>query len=137
MPQLRGIRSFLGEIVWCPAIIRAAHYLIVIPQVRGFLRIVPSAGRSLLLLNRTEVLDKLGGALRPWLGFAIVCGGFSLDSGFRATFWTADYLPNILQQAATNIIVAVGMTFVILTGGIDLSAVSVFALCVIALGWMG
>src|SRR5258708_19514600 len=134
MPQLRGIRSFLGEIVWCPAIIRAAHYLIVIPQVRGFLRIVPSAGRSLLLLNRTEVLDKLGGALRPWLGLAIVCGGFSLDSRFRATFWTADYLPNILQQAATNIIIAVGMTFVILTGGIDLSVGSFLALSAIPLG---
>src|SRR5438045_2588318 len=88
----------------------------------------------LIVLNRTEMLDKLGGALRPWLGFAIVCGGFSLDSRFRATFWTADYLPNILQQAATNIIIAVGMTFVILTGGIDLSAGSVLALCGIALG---
>src|SRR5207248_763674 len=49
-------------------------------------------------------------------------------------FWTVEYLPNILQQAATNMIIAVGMTFVILTGGIDLSAGSVLALCGIALG---
>jgi ribose/xylose/arabinose/galactoside ABC-type transport system permease subunit len=65
---------------------------------------------------------------------ALVCAGFSLHPKFLQTFWTQDYLPNILQQAATNIIVAVGMTFVILTGGIDLSVGSVMALCGVTLG---
>ncbi len=73
-------------------------------------------------------------ALRPWLILALVLGGFSLHPGFRRTFWTADYLPNILQQAATNIILAVGMTCVILTGGIDLSVGSVLALSGVTLG---
>ena len=73
-------------------------------------------------------------ALRSWLVLALVLGGFSLNGRFRETFWTADYLPNILQQAATNIILAVGMTTVILTGGIDLSVGSVLALCSVALG---
>jgi len=74
------------------------------------------------------------GALRPWLILVVVCAGFSLHPGFRQTFWTAAYLPNIMQQAATNIILAVGLTFVILTGGIDLSVGSVMALCGVALG---
>src|SRR5437588_12183210 len=75
----------------------------------------------------------VGAAIRPWLVLAVVCAGFSLHPAFLHTFWTRDYLPNILQQAATNIIVAVGMTFVILTGGIDLSVGSVMALCGVAL----
>jgi ribose/xylose/arabinose/galactoside ABC-type transport system permease subunit len=76
----------------------------------------------------------LAGALRPWLVLALVCAGFSLSPAFRDTFWSRDYLPNILQQAATNIVLAVGMTFVVLTGGIDLSAGSVMALCGVGLG---
>jgi ribose/xylose/arabinose/galactoside ABC-type transport system permease subunit len=76
----------------------------------------------------------VGSALRPWLILIVVCAGFSLHPAFRQTFWTAAYLPNILQQAATNIILAVGMTFVILTGGIDLSVGSVMALSGVGLG---
>ena len=72
--------------------------------------------------------------LRPWIGLAIVCAGFSFHPDFARTFWSADYLPNILQQAATNIILAVGMTFVVMTGGIDLSVGSVLALSGIGLG---
>lgn len=78
--------------------------------------------------------SKIISALRPWLVLALVCGGFSLHPGFLKTFWTAEYLPTIAQQAATNVILAVGLTFVILTGGIDLSVGSVLALCGVALG---
>ena len=81
-----------------------------------------------------SVAAPLGAALRPWLILALVIGAFSLHPAFARTFWTAAYLPNILQQAATNIILAVGLTFVILTGGIDLSVGSVMALCGVALG---
>ncbi len=80
------------------------------------------------------LMGGLGRALRPWLGLALVCAGFSLHPKFAATFWTRDYLPNIVQHAGTNIIAAVGMTFVIMTGGIDLSVGSVMALCGVALG---
>ncbi|HSV72369.1 MAG TPA: ABC transporter permease [Chthonomonadales bacterium] len=82
----------------------------------------------------TGMPARVTAALRPWLMLAVVCAAFSLDPTFRSTFWTASYLPNILQQAATNIILAVGMTFVILTGGIDLSVGSVLALCGVAMG---
>ncbi|MBV9867652.1 MAG: ABC transporter permease [Abitibacteriaceae bacterium] len=82
----------------------------------------------------TLTAESVTSALRPWLVLIIVCAGFSLHPLFRQVFWTRDYLPNIAQQAATNIILAVGMTFVILTGGIDLSVGSVMALCGVALG---
>ena len=43
-------------------------------------------------------------------------------------FFSADNLLNILRQTSINAILAVGMTFVILTSGIDLSVGSVLAL---------
>lgn len=53
----------------------------------------------------------------------LVVGSFAFE-----TFATGDNLRNILVQGAFLAIVALGMTFVILTGGIDLSVGSVFAL---------
>src|SRR5579862_8415198 len=75
----------------------------------------------------------LAGALRPWLVLALVCVLFSLEAKFRTVFWTRAYLPNVLQQSARNIVLAVGMTFVILTGGIDLSVGAVLALSGVSL----
>jgi ribose transport system permease protein len=49
-------------------------------------------------------------------------------------FLTVSNLRNVLEQTAINAIVAVGMTFVIISGGIDLSVGSVLALSGIALG---
>ncbi len=90
---------------------------------------------SLTPTKKTTVLPEgLARTLRPWLLLALVCGGFSLHPDFARTFWTREYLPNLLQQAATNVILATGLTFVILTGGIDLSVGSVMALCGVALG---
>lgn len=70
----------------------------------------------------------LFGALRPWLTLALVCALFSLHPDFRRIFWMRDNLPDVLQQSARNVALAVGMSFVILTGGIDLSIGSVLAL---------
>ncbi len=50
---------------------------------------------------------------------------FSLTSKY---FLNLDNFVNILRQASINIIIAVGMTIVILTGGIDLSVGSLVAL---------
>jgi len=44
-------------------------------------------------------------------------------------FFSVDNLLNILRQTSINAIIAVGMTLVILTAGIDLSVGSVLALC--------
>jgi ribose/xylose/arabinose/galactoside ABC-type transport system permease subunit len=80
------------------------------------------------------VQSPLARAIRPWLILILVCAGFSVRPEFRNTFWTAGFLPNVLQQAAANVILAVGMTYVILTGGIDLSVGSLLALCGVTLG---
>ncbi|WP_371747250.1 ribose ABC transporter permease [Acuticoccus sp. I52.16.1] len=50
--------------------------------------------------------------------------GFELLSG---KFLTVNNLSIVMQQASINIVLAAGMTFVILTGGIDLSVGSVLA----------
>ncbi len=44
------------------------------------------------------------------------------------TFLTMDNWLNLLRQVSINALIAFGMTFVILTGGIDLSVGSVLAL---------
>lgn len=49
-------------------------------------------------------------------------------------FGTPDNLRNILTQITINTIISVGMTFVILIGGIDLSVGSVLALCGVVAG---
>ena len=51
-------------------------------------------------------------------------------------FLTVSNLLNVAQQTSINAIVAVGMTFVIVSGGIDLSVGSIVALSGVALGAM-
>ncbi|WP_407113061.1 ABC transporter permease subunit [Bradyrhizobium sp. LMG 9283] len=55
----------------------------------------------------------------------ILCVGFHVLSEGR--FFTGQNLGIVLQQAAVNTVLAAGMTFVILTGGIDLSVGSILA----------
>lgn len=52
------------------------------------------------------------------------------------TFLTATNLINILQQITVNAVIAVGLSFVIYTGGIDISVGSVLALSGIIMGKM-
>ena len=72
----------------------------------------------------------------------IICILFSL---LTPNFLTAGNAVNILRQASINIVLATGMTFVILTGGIDLSVGSILAVSAVvavlvsllpALGWL-
>lgn len=51
--------------------------------------------------------------------FVALCVYFNVRLGGR--FLSADNIVNILQQTAINTVIAVGMTFVIISGGIDLS----------------
>ncbi len=60
-------------------------------------------------------------------GFAILCVYFSAATEHH-TFTQAANLLNIADQVSVNLILAVGMTFVIVSGGIDLSVGSVLAL---------
>ncbi|MEN2473325.1 ABC transporter permease [Burkholderia sp. GS2Y] len=61
----------------------------------------------------------------PLVGLVVVCIAMMISS---PSFLSAANLENVLRQVSINAIIAVGMTCVILTGGIDLSVGSVMAL---------
>jgi len=65
------------------------------------------------------------------LALVLLVGVFALLSPI---FLTAGNLTNIFTQISINVILAVGMTFVILIGGIDLSVGSVMAFCAVVAG---
>src|SRR5579871_458320 len=58
------------------------------------------------------------------------------QSGRRSTFLSPSNLRNVADQIAVIAIIAVGMTLVILTGGIDLSVGSLVALSAILTAWL-
>jgi ribose transport system permease protein len=66
------------------------------------------------------------------LGLLVLCG---VLWALTPHFLTVANLLNIAQQTAINAIVAVGMTYVIISGGIDLSVGSIVALSGVTLGW--
>jgi ribose transport system permease protein len=72
--------------------------------------------------QRTRLIIRAAGMLPVLL---LLCVGFHLLSDGR--FFTGQNLGIVLQQAAVNTVLAAGMTFVILTGGIDLSVGSILA----------
>ena len=83
--------------------------------------------------TETEALKKKPLISKEWLIdqkslialiFLIVVVSF-----LNPNFFTVDNILNILRQTSVNAIIAVGMTLVILTAGIDLSVGSVLALC--------
>ena len=80
-------------------------------------------GTSRLRLNLARLLRSP--AFYPFVGLVVVTLVMILASD---TFLTASNLSNIARQVSINAIIAVGMTCVILTGGIDLSVGPVMAL---------
>lgn len=75
-----------------------------------------------------------GRRIKKWLNwmrkYSIVVGFLAiliLFSFLSDRFLTASNLLNVLRQVSVNAIMAFGMTFVILSGGIDLSVGSIFA----------
>ena len=82
-------------------------------------RITPTATRlSLAQIKQSPIIY-------PLLGLVVVCVIMAFASD---TFFSASNVTNILRQVSINALIAVGMTFVILTGGIDLSVGAVMAL---------
>jgi len=78
---------------------------------------LPSALRG---ATGKEIIRALG--MLPVL--ILLCIGFSFSSD---NFFSLQNLSIMTQQASINIVLAAGMTFVILTGGIDLSVGSILA----------
>src|SRR5262252_7210298 len=72
--------------------------------------------------QRTRLMIRAAGML-PVL--VLLCVGFHFLSDGR--FFSGQNLGIVLQQAAVNTVLAAGMTFVIITGGIDLSVGSILA----------
>jgi ribose transport system permease protein len=84
--------------------------------------------------SRLSVVARLfTGTTGPLIGLVllIIYLSFATD-----TFFTARNLLNILDQITVLGILAIGMTFVILIGGIDLAVGSVLALCIMVMGYL-
>ncbi|MEM9327655.1 MAG: ABC transporter permease [Bacteroidota bacterium] len=81
-------------------------------------------------MTKLFTIVKRQGIIGLWL---LLILGFSLAS---ESFFTAQNLVNILIQASTLTIIAVGMTFVLLSAGIDLSFGSIMFLAGVAAGML-
>ncbi|MER1957114.1 MAG: ribose ABC transporter permease [Solibacillus sp.] len=73
------------------------------------------------MAKNKELLSKLG----PFIGLILLMVVLTF---LNPSFLTVDNLFNILRQVSISALIAFGMTFVILTGGIDLSVGSTLAL---------
>ncbi|UBH09042.1 ABC transporter permease [Macrococcus armenti] len=71
--------------------------------------------------NKTNIIEKLG----PLLGLLILV---IIITVLNNSFIAPSNIFNLLRQVSINALIAFGMTFVILTGGIDLSVGSILAL---------
>jgi len=80
---------------------------------------------------RMEFVAKNFGVISISAVFVVLFAYFSVSSD---AFFTSQNLINVLRQVAPTVIVAVGMTFVITTGQIDLSVGSIVGLSAAALG---
>lgn len=63
---------------------------------------------------------------RPLLGLVILS---AIVSFISPEFLTVSNILNVMRQTSVNAVIAAGMTFVILTAGIDLSVGSILAIC--------
>ena len=86
---------------------------------------IAQARRSGAGLNVLLSLTLLGLLMIMWLALSIE----------TTTFWTANNISNLLRQGAMIAILAIGETFAIITGGIDLSvgAIAGFVSMMVAL----
>lgn len=84
--------------------------------------------------NRHQFLSNNFGLLSISAVLIVLVIFFSLRTD---GFMTGENLVNVLRQVAPTVIVAVGMTFVITTGAIDLSVGSIVGLTAAALGLLG
>jgi ribose/xylose/arabinose/galactoside ABC-type transport system permease subunit len=80
-----------------------------------------------LTLLKNKLLKK--GTLETYSLILVVLALVVVLSIATRTFLTTSNLLNVLRQISINGILAIGMTFVVLTGGIDLSVGSVVAFC--------
>ncbi len=75
---------------------------------------------------KTKYLDHNIIKFQSIIALLLMCVALSFLSD---RFLTADNAWNVMRQISVNVVISVGMTMVILTGGIDLSVGSVLAIC--------
>jgi ribose transport system permease protein len=78
--------------------------------------------------NQKLTVSRLLNIFGPWFGLALVLGLFSLSNEVRPYLFTGANFKIILTQTVIVAIGALGMTMIIVSGGIDLSVGSVVAL---------
>lgn len=78
--------------------------------------------------NRTLSASRLLNLFGPWFGLVLVIGLFSLSNEVRPFFLTGANFKIVLIQTVIVAIGTLGMTLIIVSGGIDLSVGSVVAL---------
>src|SRR5260370_7954570 len=78
--------------------------------------------------NNPTVSRRLLNVLGPFLGLLLVIGLFSLSPTIRPYFLTGANFKIVLTQTVIVAIGTLGMTLIIVSGGIDLSVGSVVAL---------
>lgn len=81
----------------------------------------------------SQLLGSMKGATGPLIGLTLLCVFLSF---WTDTFFSVRNFLNILDQVTVLGIMAVGMTLVILIGGIDLAVGSVMALTMMVLGYL-
>ncbi|OYU19420.1 MAG: sugar ABC transporter permease [Rhodobacteraceae bacterium PARR1] len=79
------------------------------------------------------IFGSMKGATGPLIGLILLCAFLTVATD---TFFSVRNFLNILDQITVLGIMAVGMTFVILIGGIDLAVGSVMALTMMVLGYL-
>jgi ribose transport system permease protein len=84
--------------------------------------------------SSASVLNFVRGATGPLIGLILLCVFLSLTTD---TFLTVRNFLNVMDQVTVLGVMAVGMTLVILIGGIDLSVGSVLALSGMVMGYLG
>src|SRR5688500_14495742 len=72
----------------------------------------------------------------PFLGLLFVIGIFSIKPEVRSVFLTGGNFKIILNQTVIVAIGALGMTMIIVSGGIDLSVGSIIALTSVLAAWL-
>ena len=79
-------------------------------------------------------LSFVSGATGPLIGLVLLCAFLSVSTD---TFLSVRNLLNVMDQITVLGVMAIGMTLVILIGGIDLSVGSVLALSGMVMGYLG
>jgi ribose/xylose/arabinose/galactoside ABC-type transport system permease subunit len=83
--------------------------------------------------------DFLRTVIGPFVALALVIGVFTVADNLQADggkFATLRNAQNVLVQSATVAMAALGMTMIIVSAGIDLSAGTTMALCATVLAWV-